>query len=286
MGLITITSDWGTSDHYVAAVKTKIYAYFPEARIVDVTHLVHAFDIGKAAYFIRNVYPYSPDGTVHIIGVNAISDKNRAHLIVCYQNQFFVGADNGIFSLLFPKGETPSGVYEITEMQDHDSFTFPSRDLFAKIAARLASGIPPEKLGKPAQILNHITPSFPIIRQEKISDTEISSAEIVGGVTYIDHYGNVNTNIHQSQFDELKSQFSNVEIFYGGKKHEGVDSIRKISAAYSDVRESYILALFASDGYLQIAMNLSNAAGLLAIKKDTQIIVRFQNPLPHEALIP
>jgi S-adenosylmethionine hydrolase len=270
MGLITITSDWGTNDHYSAAVKTKIYTYFPMAKIVDITHHVPVFDIGKAAYFIRNVYPYSPDGTVHIIGINTIADKKSAHLIVCFHNQFFVGTDNGIFSLLFSKEDIPSEVYEITELQDHDSFTFPSRDLFAKVAARLASGTPPSELGKPAQILNHITPSFPIIRHEKTSDEQILHVEIVGEVTYIDRYGNVNTNIHQSQFNELKSQFPNFEILYGGS-----DSVRKISTAYSDVKVSNPLALFASDGYLQIALNQANAASLLGIKKHTQIIIRF-----------
>jgi S-adenosylmethionine hydrolase len=272
MGLITITSDWGVNDHYSAAVKTKIYGYFSAAKIVDITHNVPVFDIGKAAYFIRNVYPYSPDGTVHIIGVNTIADKNSAHLIVGYRNQFFVGTDNGIFSLLFPKNEMPSEVYEITEMQDHDSFTFPSRDLFAKIAARLASGTPPNQLGKPAQILNRITPSFPTIRREKTNDNQILHTEIVGEVTYIDRYENVNTNIHQSLFNELKSQFSQFEIFFGGS-----DSVRKISSAYSDVKVSDVLAIFASDGYLQIAQNRSNAARLLGINKRTQIIVRFKN---------
>jgi len=272
MGLITITSDWGVNDHYSAAVKNKIYTYFPDAKIVEITHNVPAFDIGKAAYFIRNVYPYSPDGTVHIIGINTIADKNSAHLIVCHRNQFFVGTDNGIFSLLFPKGENPSGVYEITEMQDHYCFTFPSRDLFAKVAARLASGNPPEKLGKPTQILNHITPSLPIIRQEKTLDTQTSYAEIVGEVTYIDHYENVNTNIHRSLFYEWQSKFRRFEIFYGGN-----DSVDKISMAYSDVGTANVLALFASDGYLQISMNQSKAASLLGIRKNTQIIVRFSN---------
>ena len=271
MGLITITSDWGANDHYAAAVKAKIYGYLPEVKIVDVTHHVPAFDIGKAAYFIRNVYPYSPDGTVHIIGVNTIADKNHAHLIVCFRNQFFVGADNGIFSLLFPKGEKPSGIYEITEMQDHDSFTFPSRDLFAKVAARLASGTPPESLGKPAEIFKFITPSFPIIRQETASETQPAYTEIVGEVTYIDNYKNVNTNIHQTLFNEWKAKFSEFQIFYGGS-----DFIDEISTAYSDVSIANPLALFASDGYLQIAMNLSNAKDLLGIRKDTQIIIRFK----------
>jgi len=286
MGLITITSDWGANDHYVATVKAKIYGYLPEAKIVDVTHNVPVFDIAKAAYFIRNVYPYSPDGTVHIIGVDTISDKNRAHLIVCYHNQFFVGSDNGIFSLLFAKNELsselPSEVYEITEMQDHDSFTFPSRDLFAKVAARLASGTPPEKLGTPTQIFNSVTPRLPFVREEKDSETkQILYKEFIGDVTYIDGYSNVNTNIHQLKFDELKSQFSHFEIFYGtgrmGIGEEKKDPIRKISTAYSDVAIADVLALFAGNGYLQIAMNKSKAASLLGIKKDTQIIVRFRN---------
>ena len=269
MGLITITSDWGENDHYAAAVKTKIYGYFPAATVVDVTHHVPLFDIGKAAYFIRNIYPYSPDGTVHIIGVDTIADRNRAHLIVCYHNQFFVGTDNGIFSLLFPKDETPSEVYEITEMQDHDSFTFPSRDLFAKIAALLASGTPPNKLGIPAQILNHITPT--VLRTDKHE----SHAEIIGDVTYIDRYENVNTNIHRSLFEEFQSQYTHFEILHLDMTH--VDPITKISSAYSDVRISNPLALFATDGYLQIAMNKAKAASLLGFRKDSSVIVRFRN---------
>ena len=272
MGLITITSDWGENDHYSAAVKAKIYRHFPTANIMDITHHVPLFDIGKAAYFIRNVFPHSPDGTVHIVGVNTIADKNRAHLIVCYRNQFFVGADNGVFSLIF--SEEPSEVYEITEMQDSDCFTFPSRDLFAKVAAFLASGTPPEKLGKPAQIRNRITPSSPttspIVRHEKNAKGQ-PYAEVVGVVTHIDRYENVNTNIHRSLFEDLQSQFTHFEIC------RGKEPVYKISSAYSDVNESDILALFASDGYLQIALNESKTASLLGIKKDTLIIIRFEN---------
>ncbi|MDR2907391.1 MAG: SAM-dependent chlorinase/fluorinase [Bacteroidales bacterium] len=270
MGFITITSDWGTRDHYLASVKAKIYGYFPNATIVDISHDVPAFDIGKTAYFLRNVYPNSPDGTVHIIGVDTIADKDRAHLIVCYQNQFFVGTDNGIFSLIFP--DEPTEIYEITVMQDHDCFTFPCRDLFAKVAASLAMGTPPVELGTRAQIQNFSTPSFPITRYEKGSDGQIEYVEIVGEVTHIDRYENVNTNIHFSMFNKLQSEFKRFEISFGRR-----GSINKISTAYSDVKVSDVLALFASDGYLQIAMNKANAAGLQGIKKDTAIIVRFGN---------
>ncbi len=277
MGLITITSDWGEKDHYLAAVKAKIYGYFPEVRIVDITHEVPVFDIGKAAYFIRNVYPYSPDGTVHIIGVNTISDKDRAHLIVCYRNQFFVGADNGIFSLLFPKNEVPSAVYEITEMQDHDSFTFPGRDLFAKVAAFLAQGTAPEKLGKPTEIQTRITPSAPIVRYEKSSEGQAISAEIVGEVVYIDRYGNVNTNIHRSLFSALRAEFAEFEISYKDpvRRINHTETIQKISTAYSDVPRSDALALFASDDYLQIAQNEANAAGMLGFRLRMPVIIRF-----------
>jgi S-adenosylmethionine hydrolase len=269
MGLITITSDWGTNDHYAAAVKAKIYGLLPSVDIIDVTHFVPLFDIGKAAYFIKNVYPYSPDGTVHIISVNAIAGKDRAHLIVCYQHQLFLGTDNGIFSLLFP--EEPAEVYEITEMQDSDSFTFPSRDLFAKVSAALASGTPPNKLGKSTQIRNRITPSFPISRYGKDSNGKILYAEIVGEVTYIDRFENVNTNIHRSQFEQFRSQFTHFEI-------SCIEPIHKISSAYSDVKEPDILALFASDGYLQIAINKGKAASLLGFKAQTPVVVRFENP--------
>lgn len=279
MGLITITSDWGDQDHYAAAVKAKVYSYFPDARIIDVSHHVPLFDIGKAAYFLRNVYPYSPEGTVHLIGVNTISGKDRAHLIVCSNNQFFVGADNGIFSLLFPKNEIPTAVYEITEMQDHPSFTFPSRDLFAKVAASLAQGTPPEKLGKQSQIQNLITPSAPIVRYQEIPEDGSTFAEIVGEVNYIDRYGNINTNIHRNLFDSMLEKFANFEINYKDpiRKILHTESIRTISKAYSDVRVSDVLALFTGDGYLQISQNESSAANMLGFRLRMPVIIRFWN---------
>jgi len=155
-------------------------------------------------------------------------------------------------------------------MQDRDGFTFPSRDLFAKIAALLASGTPPEKLGKRAQIANLKAHSYPPERLEKDAKGQTLSVEIVGTVTHIDRYGNIHTNIHQSKFEDLRSQFPNFTI-------DCSEPIKKISTAYLDVEEGEFLALFLSDGYLQIAQNQDSAARMLGLTKvNMPIIVRFE----------
>ena len=101
MGVITLISDWGSNDYYTAAVKGMIYKYYPEAQIVDITHEISPFDVDEAAYVIRNAYKSFPDNTVHIIGINTEESLNHPHSVVYYNKQYFIGSDNGVFSLIF-----------------------------------------------------------------------------------------------------------------------------------------------------------------------------------------
>ena len=101
MPIITLTSDWGTKDHYLASVKGVILKQIPEARIVDISHNISPHNLTEAAFIIRNCYHDFPEGTIHIIGVSTIESEHTPHTIICTEGQYFIGADNGIFSLIF-----------------------------------------------------------------------------------------------------------------------------------------------------------------------------------------
>ncbi len=271
MAIITITSDCGTEDHYPAAVKGKILSQLPDAVIVDVTYQIPPFNIGRAAYILRNVFPYYPENTIHIIGVNAIASMQCPHVVVHAHGQYFIGADNGIFSLLFD--ELPTEVYEIDLHQDSDYFTFPVRDLFSKVACEIAKNTPLEQIGSKTHIANRIERLKPVHKLERDENGIPVAAEIRANIVYIDHYGNVITNLHQNLFEEYGRQFQSYSIKFRGK-----DQIAKLSRAYQDVSKGNPLAIFDSNGYLQLATNYGNFSKLEGMDTRDTVLIKFTQP--------
>ena len=145
MAIITLTTDWGTKDHYIGAVKGTILRQMPEATIVDITHAIPAFDLNQAAFIIRNFYKNFPAGSIHILAVNTEASIRHPHTLVKYEEHWFIGADNGIFSLIFDN--KPELIIDLDVIQDSDYFTFSTRDVFAKVACHIASGKPAGELG-------------------------------------------------------------------------------------------------------------------------------------------
>jgi S-adenosyl-L-methionine hydrolase (adenosine-forming) len=237
LGIITITSDLGNKDHYVAAVKAAILSHEPAATIVDISHMVRPFDLHSAAYLIRSVWNEFPMGTVHMIGINPELTAENAHVVVHYMSHYFVGADNGIFSLIFD--EEPEDVFEITLAQG-DNWTFPMKGVFATAAAHLSKGGSPEFLGTRIEGLNRV------MSPEAYCD----GALIKGRVEYIDHYGNAYTNISKELFEAERKKRNYAVQF----KSNGF-AIQKISRYYTDVVEGERLAMWAGNGYLLIAIN-------------------------------
>lgn len=270
MHFITLISDWGDSDFYLPAVKGKIYHYLPDATIVDISHHIPLFDQGKAAYVLRYAYPSFPAGTVHLIGVNAVASPNTPHVMVYHRGHYFVGADNGIFSLLFD--EEPEKVYEIDVFQDSDYFTFPCRDVFVKVACALSTGTPMEELGTLSAIKNKPTRRSAARKFFYDKENKLESAIINGVVAYIDHYGNAVVNIDQVLFDEFMAQFQRFVIEFGKYK------ITKLVQAYQDVPLAEKLALFGSNGLLQIAQNQGNAKQMLGLDVDSYVNISFFDP--------
>lgn len=238
MAIITLTSDMGTRDHYVAAVKGAILSQLPDAVIVDISHSIAPFNNMHAAFVLRNAWPEFPRGTIHIIGVNPEADGHTAHVAVRHGGHFFIGADNGIFSLLF--NGKPEAVYELTLKLDTDHLAFPTKNIFVKAACHLGRGGTLEVLGR----------EMPAVREQIHVQPVVMEDTIKGEVVHIDHYGNVVTNITRALFTSVVKH-RDFRISFGRPMHD----IRQVHKTYSDVPHGERVAFFGDSGYLEIAIN-------------------------------
>ena len=150
MAIITLTSDWGHSDYYAAAVKGVILSQLPNATIVDITHEITPFNTIDAGFVVKNCFRNFPAGTIHIIAVDTIESDEIPHVVVKAEGQYFIAADNGVFRQIFDEYED---AVEINVMQDSDSFNFPARDRFAKVAVMIAQGVPLTEIGPKRETL-------------------------------------------------------------------------------------------------------------------------------------
>lgn len=259
MAIITLTSDWGTSDHYLAAVKGVIYTRYPEANIVDISHQINPFDLNQAWFVLHNAWHHFPKGTVHIVALNTEASINCPHVAIKYKDHYFIGTDNGLFSLLF-SNEPPDEIYEIDIPGDSDYYTFPTRDLFAKTAIHIAKGGPLFELGDQLDKLFEKVPFKP-------ATTE---STIIGKAIYIDRYENIFTNISSSLFKSVGKNRKFI-IEFSASRYK-LDSI---CSSYSDAPDAEILGLFSTTGLLEIAINHGNAASLLGLQVDDTIRIQF-----------
>lgn len=257
MPIITLTSDWGLKDYYLASVKGAIFTRLQNVNVVDISHNIQKFNILQAAFIVRNCYKNFPEKTVHIIAVDTEASIQTPHTLVIADNQFFIAADTGIFSLIFDK--PPDTVYEITSFQDSNIFTFPARDVFVKVACHLAIGGKAEELGVIRSEFNKLTLFKPVINEDSIR----------GVVLYVDSYENVITNITEKQFREI-GKGRKFEINFRG------ESIKAIHKSYGDVTRGEMLAVFGSTGLLEISINKGNAGGLLGLEVNETIRIEFK----------
>ncbi|MBU2650546.1 MAG: SAM-dependent chlorinase/fluorinase [Bacteroidetes bacterium] len=243
-------------DHYLASVKGAILRLLPEVNVVDISHEVSPFNIKEAAYIFRNAWQYFPEGTVHILGVDTEESDNQAHVVIKNKGHFFIGADNGIFSLIF--NEVPDECRELQVMQDSDYFTFPTRDRFVKTAVHLVKGESMDELG----------PIHGRLLERSLFNPVIETDAIKGVAIYIDRYENVITNITREVFEKVRKGRKCKIVIRG-------EVIPQISESYSDVNFSFPVALFGSNGHLEIALNRGNAGGLLGLNIDSSVRVEF-----------
>jgi len=146
MKIITLTTDFGLRDYSVGAVKGAIYTKCPDARIVDISHLVSPFDIFQTAYILKNAYKHFPEGSIHVIGVDAERNPEKRHLLMLLNGHYFIGADNGIFNLLAEENE-PIQLFEVAT--DIPITLFPTLNVFPSVIEKVYKGLSPEQIGVP-----------------------------------------------------------------------------------------------------------------------------------------
>lgn len=250
--IITLTTDFGLRDAYVASMKGVILGICPEARLVDVTHLVPPQDIQAAAYILESARRSFPKGTIHLAVVDPGVGTNRKGILVKVDGQVLVGPDNGLFSLILRKRDYAEACY--LEVRDYwlpeVSRTFHGRDIFAPVAAHFARGVSAEAFGPPA--VPQVSPwSFPVKEGPDL---------VRGEVIAIDHFGNCVTNITVEEFGEMPRS---------GEWTAEIASRRDIPVleTYADVDPGIPVAVLGSGGCLEIAVNLGSAAAILDIER-------------------
>jgi S-adenosylmethionine hydrolase len=261
-GIITLTTDFGERDPYVAMMKGVVLSINPWARIVDITHGISAGSIQEGSTIIEEAFRYFPPGTIHVGVVDPGVGGKRRPIAVVAEGHFFVGPDNGLFWPIIDV-HPPTEVIHLTEKRywmDTISSTFHGRDIFAPVAAHLSRGIDPYLLGE--KIDNPITLGHPSVRREHDL--------LVGEVIRVDHFGNLITNITGEELSELPSS-ENLVVTIGGLALKG------IRTTYGDVSEGEPLALMGSSSLLEIAVNRGSAVEKLGDEcgVGTKVIVRF-----------
>jgi S-adenosyl-L-methionine hydrolase (adenosine-forming) len=256
--LITLTSDFGLKDPYVAEMKGVILTINPNATIVDVTHGVEKFDVRMGAFMLASAVPYFPKGTVHLAIVDPGVGTERRGILIQTKNGFFVGPDNGVL-VLAAQNQGIEHIYHLTNPQfmlPNISNTFHGRDVFAPAAAHIDMGVEPSELGP--EISDAATPAFANVEHEADS--------LIGEVLYVDSFGNIITNIQQKNL--TKSGFFNLKL-------NNISHKLPFHQTYAQAKPQEPIALIGSHGFLEIALNQGNAAEKFQVKAGDSIEVQL-----------
>lgn len=274
---VTLLTDWGNADHYAAVVKARLFAKIPDVRVVDISHSVPRSDIYAAAYMAIDSYPYFPEGTIHIVGVEDIATKDNVHLVVKFGQQFIIGTDNGFFTILqILSGKTMDLVYEIEVSKETKSFTFPARDLFPRVASMLSVGMPLDKIGKLSRLHSRVFdgPGLKVQRTSENINGNMTGMHLTGRVLFIDDFGNIITNITKKEYDAC------LEACPGGYEFKDMYvDLRRINGKIVDTYDNVPIAapafIFLENGFLEIAENKENFYKKMGIARGAKVIMRF-----------
>ena len=264
MHIITLTSDYGTKDFFISAIKGTLLSLEKNVNIIDISHEITPFHIPECAYIVKNAYKFFPKNSIHIIAIDTGKNKNTKHIVSYIDGHYFITSDSGVLSLIFPKNK-PEKIIEITISEKN--LLFPAQDIFTRVACHIINGGTLIEIGKIIDSYKTFQNALP---------TEINNGNsLVGEVIYIDRFGNLITNIEHNIFHAIKNNRDFTIQLPRGKK------VQNIHKTYNDVKESEIVALFNSSQLLEIAINRadknakSGASTLLGIKEGDQIIINF-----------
>ncbi len=261
MAIITLTTDFGAADHYVACMKGVILQQAPATQIVDITHSIAAHDVVHGAFVIRQAFDHFPEGTIHVVVVDPGVGTTRRLLAASYDGQIILAPDNGIVSLVhrdFALDELRHIANARLFRQDV-SATFHGRDILAPVASHLARGMSLVNVG-------------PLIDQLEILNLEqpapLPHGGIQGQVLYVDHFGNLITNISEADLAAAIGRARDLSVYVGPLR------VGPLRMTYADVNPGEIVAILGSTGMLEVAINQGSAAAQLRAAPGTLVIVR------------
>ena len=275
MAIITLTTDFGTKDHFVAAIKGRILSQLPDTTIVDISHDISPFDVHECAYVLKSVYTEFPKGTIHLVGLESEWSPENEHILALIDGHYFICADNGLLSLIASNAK-PEKINRLT-LPNTVPHPFPELEVFTKVACHLARGGKTEVVSQPLEKLKEI----------KVMEPRLSNkgATITGHVIYIDRLGNVVTNITKTLF----------EAYRNGRKFELIARRHKLHDIFNTYIElidfdlpknqrkgpSDFLALFNASGHLELALfksdlkTVGGASSLIGLKLQDMITINF-----------
>jgi hypothetical protein len=255
MGIVTLTTDFGLSDPYVAAMKGVMLSLAPGLCIVDVSHEVPPQDIDRAAWVLGSAYALFPEGTVHVAVVDPGVGGARRVIAVQAGPHRFLAPDNGVLKRVFD-AHPDAQVYAVTRSEyfrDAVSRTFHGRDVFAPVAARLAQGLPPARLGD----------RFDGYERGRVASPRREKGRITGEIAAFDRFGNAVSNIPGAWFGEG----SRVRVLVRGRE------IGPLSMIYRDVPPGEALALVGSADTLELSVNRGSAREALGLALGDEVLV-------------
>ena len=254
--IITLLTDFGLKDPYVASMKGVILSINPKCTLVDITHQVNSHDIKEGAFILGQTYSNFPKGTIHLSVVDPGVGSARKPILIVTKNYFFVGPDNGLFTIAL-KAETVKQAVVLTNQKfflSEISSTFHGRDIFASVAAYLSLGVKPESFGPLIKSWHEIP--FP--------DPAMKQGRLIGEIVHVDAFGNLVSNIDRKGLLHFsKGRRFVIKI---GKR-----TMRGLKKGYWEGKKDEPMALIGSGGYLEISVREGNAQKALKIKKGDPI---------------
>lgn len=247
--IMTLTTDFGTNDSYVPAMKGVILGICPEVVLVDICHEVEPQAIGQAAYLLSTATPYFPPGTIHLVVVDPGVGTERWPIVARTGRASYVAPDNGVLSLVLHREPVQMTVH-LTDPHYHlpeVSATFHGRDIFAPAAAHLARGIDPTQMGQPFSPARLVTLPGPFSLPQH-------SGSWQGEILHIDHFGNLVTSF------QISHSQSRLALIVGGQR------IEPLHHTFADVDPGQMLIYRGSSGYLEVAVREGNAAAELGVR--------------------
>ncbi|HSW45663.1 MAG TPA: SAM-dependent chlorinase/fluorinase [Phycisphaerae bacterium] len=262
MSVVALMTDFGTRDHYVAAMKGVILQINPKAVLVDITHEIEPHQVADAAFVLRQVFPCYPENTVFVAVVDPTVGTGRRILTARYSGRYVVAPDNGILTFVHRDAELQEirVVDNRMLMASTISNTFHGRDIMAPVAGHLSKGLPMDRFGPVADRIEALKIPRPAYGQDGAVD---------GQVLYIDRFGNLITNISALDLAAGRSNTSTHHVLFGSRP------IGPVRDTYADVPSGELLALVGSTQMLEIAANSGSAAAILDAHRGDPVRVRL-----------